>query len=126
MAFSTSWNSSVKPSRQRKYKAEAPLHLRQKLVNVHLSKELRNKHKKRAVAVRKGDKVTVMRGSFAKQSGKVERVDLKRTEIYVNGVERSKRDGTKAKVALHPSNLMITELSMDDKLRQKSLETKAK
>src|SRR3990167_5643116 len=105
--FSTTWKSSVKPSRQRKFRAEAPLHLRQKLVNVHLSKELRGKHKKRAVAIRKGDKVTIMRGSFAKQSGKVERVDLKKTEIYVSGIERSRRDGTKAKIALHPSNLMI-------------------
>ena len=122
--FSTTWKASVKPSRQRKYRAEAPLHLRQKFVNVHISKELRNKHKKRAVAVRKGDKVTVMRGSFAKRTGKVERVDLKKTEIYVNGIERSRRDGTKAPIALHPSNLMITELNMDDKLRQKSLEVK--
>ena len=122
--FSKSWNSSKKPSRQRKYKAEAPLHLRQRMVNVHLSKDLRVKHKKRAVAVRKGDKVTVMNGSFAKHSGKVERVDLKKIEIYVNGIERTKRDGTKTQVTLHPSNLMITELNMEDKLRQKSLEVK--
>ena len=124
MAFSTTWNSSRKPGKQRKYRYEAPLHLRQRFVNVHLSKDLRIKHKKRAVAVRKGDKVIVMRGSFAKHSGKVERVDLKKTEIYVNGVERSKRDGTKTQIALHPSNLAITELNMDDKLRQKSLEVK--
>ena len=124
MEFSTTWKASKKPSRQRKYRAEAPLHTKQKFVNVHISKELRAKYRKRAVAIRKGDKVTVMRGSFAKHTGKVEKVLLKKTEVYVNGVEKTKRDGTKAQVALHPSNLMITELNMDDKLRQKSLEVK--
>ena len=122
--FSKTWNSSKKPSRQRKYRAEAPLHLRQRLVNVHLSKELRSKHKKRAIAVRKGDKVIVMRGAFSKHTGKVERVDLKKTEVYVAGVERTKRDGSKTKIAINPSNLMITELNMEDKLRQKTLEVK--
>ncbi len=122
--FSTTWKSSVKPSRQRKYRAKAPLHLKQKLVNVHLSKELRAKHKKRAVAVRKGDKVAIIKGAFSKQSGKVERVDLKKTEVYVAGIERPRRDGTKAKIAVHPSNLVITELNMEDKIRQKSLEVK--
>ena len=122
--FSKTWNSSKKPSRQRKYRAEAPLHLRQRLVNVHLSKELRAKHKKRAIAVRKGDKVIVMRGSFSKHTGKVEMVDLKKTEIYVAGVERTKRDGSKTKIAINPSNLMITELNLEDKLRQKTLEVK--
>jgi len=42
--------------------------------------------------------------------------------VFVSGVERSKKDGTKALLPLHPSNLIITELSLDDKLRQKILE----
>ena len=38
--------------------------------------------------------------------------------------ELTKRDGTKKLLALHPSNLMITELNLDDKMRQKALERK--
>jgi hypothetical protein len=37
-------------------------------------------------------------------------------------VEYTKKDGTKKMLPLNPSNLMITELNMDDKLRQKILE----
>ena len=122
--FSTSWKSSKKPGKQRKYRAKAPLHVKQNFVHAHLSKDLRKKHGKRNANVRKGDKVKILRGQFRKHEGKVERVDLKKTRVYVSGVELAKRDGTKRQLALHPSNLMITELNMDDKLRQKSLERK--
>jgi ribosomal protein uL24 len=47
---------------------------------------------------------------------------LRKTRVFVNGIEKSKRDGTKKMLALQPSNMMITELNMEDKLRQKILE----
>ena len=65
-----------------------------------------------------------MIGSFRKTEGKVESVRLKDQKIFVAGVEITKRDGSKKKIALNPSNLMITELNMDDKQRQKILERK--
>src|SRR3989338_176397 len=42
--FSTKWKESKQPRKQRKYRANAPLHLRKKFVNVNLSKELRKKY----------------------------------------------------------------------------------
>ena len=48
-------------------------------------------------------------------------VNLKKTLAYVSGIEIAKRDGTKARFPIHPSNLMITELNMDDKMRNKIL-----
>lgn len=122
--FSSSWKKSIQPRKQRKYRYNAPLHIKQKFVNVHLSKELRKKHSKRNMGVRKGDKVKVMRGQFKKKEGKVEQVSLKKTLIYVEGIEITKKDGTKTRYPIHPSNLMVTELNMDDKMRQKSLERK--
>ena len=122
--FSTSWKSSSKPRKQRKYRFSAPLHVKQKFTGSHLSKDLRAKYKKRNVSVRKGDKVKIMRGSFKKHEGKVERVDLKKTRIFVSGAETTKKDGTKKLAAVHPSNLMILEINTEDKLRQKSLEAK--
>ena len=76
------------------------------------------------MGLRKGDKVKVMRGQFKKKEGKVEQVNLKKTLIYVEGIEITKKDGTKTRYPIHPSNLMVTELNIDDKMRQKSLERK--
>lgn len=121
-SFSISWKGSKKPNKQRKYRINAPLHIKQKLASSHLSKELRKKHNKRSIILRKGDKVKVMRGNFKKHQGKVERIELGKTRVYVSGVEYTKKDGTKKMLPLNPSNLMIMELNMDDKLRQKILE----
>ena len=122
--FSTSWKSSRKVSKQRKYRLNAPLHIKQKFTGAHVSKDIRQKIKKRSVDLRKGDKVKVMRGQFKKHEGKVDRVDLKKSLAFVSGVEASKKDGTKRPIGINPSNLMIIELNMDDKLRQKTLESK--
>ena len=85
---------------------------------------MREKYGKRATSVRKGDKVKIMRGKFKKHEGKVERLDLKKSLVFVNGAESTKKDGTKKLLPLDPSNLMITELNLDDKLRQQTLERK--
>ena len=122
--FSSTWKSSKKPRKQRKYRLGAPLHIKQKFVQSHLSNDLRKKYSKRSIGLRKGDKVKIMQGQFKKHEGKIEMIDLKKTRAFVNGVELTKRDGTKRLFALHPSNLMITELNLEDKLRQKILERK--
>src|SRR3990167_9262811 len=115
--FSTSWKSSTQPRKQRKYRYNAPLHVRQKLVHVHLSKELRQKHGSRAMQVRKGDKVKVLRGKFRKQEGKVERVELKRERVFVTGMDYTKKNGTKILVPFQSPNLMIVVLDTADKRR---------
>ena len=122
--FSITWKGSRKKVKQRKYKFNAPLNIKQKFLDSHLSKELSGKYKKRNIGLRKGDKIKVMRGQFRKQEGKVERIDVKRTRVYVSGLELTKKDGTKKLLSLNPSNLMITELNLDDRLRQKILERK--
>lgn len=122
--FSTSWKSSKQPRKQRKYVYNAPLHIKHKLLAAHLSKTLREKLKKRAIPVRKGDKVKVSRGQFAGKEGKISKVMLRKSKVYVDGVEMIKKDGTKVFYPLHPSNLIITELNMDDKRRREALERK--
>ena len=117
--FSSSWKKSKQPRKQRKYRYNAPLHVKQKFVSTHLSKELRKKYKKRNVNLRKGDSVKVMRGQFKNKFGKVDEVDVKKTSVYVEGIETVKRDGTKSRYPIHPSNLIITEVNLDDKMRNK-------
>ena len=75
--FSTSWKASSQPQKQRKFRANAPLHLRKKFVSVNLSKELRKKAGKRNIPVRKEDKVKILRGKFKGKVGKVLEVKLK-------------------------------------------------
>ena len=117
--FSAGWGNSKKPSKQRKYRINAPLHIKQKFVHCHLSKELRKKYNKRNIGLKKGDTVKIARGQFKKHIGKVDRIDLKKTRVYVSGVEITKKDGTKTTYPIHPSNLIITEMNIDDKMRQK-------
>ena len=117
--YSSSWKKSKQPRKQRKYRRNAPLHIKQKFVSSHLSKELRKKYKKRSLNLRKGDSSKVTRGQFKNKSGKVDEVSLKKTSVYISGIEIVKRDGTKARYPIHPSNLIITEVNMDDKMRNK-------
>ncbi|MBW2996076.1 50S ribosomal protein L24 [Candidatus Woesearchaeota archaeon] len=122
--FSKTWKTSKKPGKQRKYRYNAPLHIKNKFLSVHLSKELREKHKKRNTTVRKGDTIKVLRGQFKGKSGKIDRVNLKTTKVYIQGIESTKKDGTKTFYPFTPSNLIIIELNLSDKKRAKSLERK--
>jgi large subunit ribosomal protein L24 len=115
--FSLSWISSKQPRKQRKYKANAPLHLRHRFLSANLSKSLRDKHGKRSAPLRKGDEVLVMRGSFRKKKGKINSVDLKRLRVAIEGINRTKRDGSKSSVYFSPSALQIHSLNLDDKER---------
>ena len=120
-SFSTHWLSSKQPRKQRKYKANAPLHIKHKFLNSNLSKSLRQKHSKRSLPLRKGDEVLVMRGSFKKKKAKIEKIDLKRTRVSLENINRTKKDGTKVAVWFHPSALQIQTLNLEDKERIKKL-----
>ena len=122
--ISLSWRGSKKPKKQRKFRANAPLHVRHRLVKIHLSKQLREKHNRRSMSPRVGDKVKVLRGRFKGKEGALRAVNLKRLKVSVNGLEISKNDGTKVFPLIDPSNLLIVELKLDDKARVKILERK--
>ena len=123
--FSVSWTGSKQPRKQRKFRANAPLHLRRKMISVSLSKNLREKHDKRNFPVRKGDNVSIMRGEFKGKSGKIESVNMKKMKVVIDGIYRTKKDGSKVAVMFEPSNLQIKELVLEDKKRKVSLERKA-
>lgn len=93
-------------------------------MSAHISKELKTKYGKRNVPVRKGDKVKVMRGQFKGRSGEVERVNLKKLKVYVQGMDNIRKDGGKVPYPITPSNLMIIEMKMEDKKRKASVERK--
>ena len=122
--WSNNWKASKKPSKQRKYRINAPLHIKHKFLAAHLSKELKKKYGKRSLPVRKGDKVKIMTGQFRKHVGKILKVDLKKSKVHVEGADLIKKAGGKALYPIHASNLEILELNLDDKERKKILERK--
>ena len=92
-----------------------------KKINVHLSKELREKHKKRAFPVKKDDKVKIMRGNFAGTTGKVLSVSKKEGTLEIEGVQREKADGSKFNAKINASNVKLIEIEASDKWRLKML-----
>lgn len=124
--FSNSWKSSTQPRKQRKYRHNAPSNIRRKFLAVNLAKDLRAKHGARSAKIRSGDKVKILRGNFRSKTGAVDKVDLSNLKVFVVGIEVSKRDGSKAKVPLNPSNLQIVELKLDDKKRKDKFSVKKK
>lgn len=121
-AFSTHWQSSKQPRKQRKFIANAPLHIKHKFLSANLSKELRKKYGKRSLPVRKGDEVLVLRGSFKKKKAKVSTIEPKSTRIALENIQRTKKDGTKVNVWFSPSSLQIQTLNLDDKKRIAALQ----
>lgn len=115
--YSPSWNRSKQPRKQRKYRHNAPLHRRQKMMAAHLAKELRQQHKRRSVALRKGDEVKVMRGEHRGRYGKVEKVDLKVLRVTLDSIKARKASGQEVPVMLEPSNLLILKLELGDRKR---------
>jgi len=122
--WSAKWKSSKQPRKQRKYRAKAPLHARQKMMRAHLSKQLRKEYGKRSSGIRKGDEVIVMRGKYRRISGKIAEVDMKKLKVYVDSAKAKKVSGQEVQAAIDPSNIIITKLNLDDKKRIKSIKRK--
>lgn len=110
------------PRKQRKYRANAPLHVKRKMVSAHLDKELRKKHGIRSIPIRKGDKVVVLRGTHRGKEGSVESVNTGREIVHITGIDLVKKSGSKSFYPIKVSNIMIKELNMADKKRKKKLE----
>ncbi len=112
---------TTQPRKQRKMLFNAPSHIRYKHFSAPLSPSLKASHGIGSLPVRTGDTVRVMRGDRKGLEGKVTSVNRKKYRINVEGITREKVDGTTTLVPLHPSKVMITNLTLDDKWRRESL-----
>ncbi|MBM3228764.1 50S ribosomal protein L24 [Candidatus Pacearchaeota archaeon] len=124
--FSLSWKASKQPRKQRKYVANAPIHLKRKMLSSNLSKELRKKFGKRSISLRKGDVVRILRGKFRGKTGKITKIETKNFKVYVEGIQIKKRDGSKVNVKLNSSNLQIITINDEDKKRNMALQKEKK
>ncbi len=115
---------SSKARKQRRFRFNAPLHERQKFVNAHISKELSAKLgiKKRSIEIRKGDTVKVRSGDQKGKSGKVIKVDLRKSKVSIDGLNVKNAKGKESNILINVSNLYITDLDLSDKLRKEKIE----
>ena len=100
----------------------ASKHLLSKQLGSHLSKDLKEKHHCKSMRVIEGDGVKVLRGEFKGIEGKVTRVSTERRGIAIEGIKREKLKGGNVDIFIHPSNVVITSLNLEDKWRQNRLE----
>jgi len=116
---------STKANKQRKARANAPLHLKKKMVSAHLSSALMSEYNVRSLAVRKGDTVKVLRGAhdFKTSEAKVASVDLKSCKIIIENVTIPKADGTQKPKPVDPSDVMLTKLDLSDPWRKRKLDS---
>ena len=110
------------PHKQRTRQRDAPLHERQKQVRATLSADLREEYGQRNVRVNAGDTVEVLRGDHAGTEGEVLEVDLRDEVIHVEEVTVEKTDGEEVPRPLDASNVRVTELDLEDEVRQERLE----
>jgi large subunit ribosomal protein L24 len=120
-----SMTSSTKAKKQRKARADAPLHKRKRMVSAHLDSALMSEYNVRSMPVRKGDTVKLLRGAedFKVSEAKVASVDLKHLKIIIENITIPKADGTQKPKPVDPSNVVLTKLDLSDPWRKAKLDS---
>jgi large subunit ribosomal protein L24 len=113
---------SKQPHKQRTAQREASLHERHDQVRAHLSEELREEFGQRSVRVNAGDVVRITRGDLAGEEGEVTAVDLRNAEVHVEDATVETADGEEVPRPLDASNLVVTDVDLDDERRARRLE----
>jgi large subunit ribosomal protein L24 len=113
------------PKKQRKRLYKAAHHKRSILLSAHLSTDLRKSYDFRSIPIRTGDRVKIFRGDYKGYEGRVLRVNKKKYQIFIDGINRDKADGTSISVPIHPSKVEVIKLALDDKWRNKILERRS-
>ncbi|NEU55925.1 50S ribosomal protein L24 [Halorussus sp. MSC15.2] len=112
---------SKQPRKQRNQTERASLHERHEQVKATLADDLREEFDVRSVRVNAGDTVEVMRGDFAGEEGEVVDVDLRDAVVHVEDVTLEKADGEEVPRPLDASNLRVTDLDLEDDVREARL-----
>ena len=119
--WSKFWKSSTQRRKQRKYIHRSPLHIKGKFLNVNLSSDLRKEYGIRSFRTRKDDFVKVCAGQFKEKTGKIVRVSLIKSKVYIEKLTTKKNDGTTTLYPIHPSNIKILKFDLKDNLREEKL-----
>ncbi len=117
--------SSVQPRKQRKYRYNAPIHVKGAFLHAPLATDLREKYGKRSFRVVTGDTVKILRGEYAGTEGVVDKIDVQNSKFLVHGVSIKKANGEEVSRPIDPSKVMITKLNTKDAIRMARLEVRA-
>ena len=115
---------NTKPSTVRKHQRNAPVQVRRRYISAPLSPNLKTQYGARTMPVIENDTVAITKGDRKLTEGKVLRVNTKSSRIYVEGVTRTRLDGSTVQIPIRAENVMITKLDLDDDWRKKILERK--
>lgn len=115
----------TKPSTARKRMYNAPNHVKRRFISAPLSPSLRAEHGTRSMPVVQDDTVSITKGDRKLSEGRVLRVDVDDCRIYVEGVTRTRMDGSTVQIPIKPANVMITRLNLNDQWRRRILERKS-
>ncbi len=106
--------SSKAPKKQRRRIYKSPLHSRRNMLKCRLDDFLREEYGVRSMRIKKGDLVRIMRGQFRDTEGKVIAVDYRNIRVHLENATVTRADGKEAQIPMHPSNLMLVKLELDD------------
>ena len=120
--------SSKQPRKQRLARYTAPYHRRHREMSSPIDKGLRERQLSRgfmyprAMPVKKGDRVMIVRGEGkSKSTTAISLVDRKARKVYVEGFTYFKSDGTELQRPIDASNLVIINPDWSDIRRRKIL-----
>ncbi len=120
--------SSKQPRKQRLAHYTAPYHRRHREMSTPIDRGLRERQLARgfmyprAIPVRKGDRVLIVRGEGkGSNASKVAKIDRKARKVYVEGFTYFKSDGTELQRPIDASNLVIINPDWSDIRRRKLL-----
>ena len=120
--------SSKQPRKQRLARYTAPYHRRHREMSAPIDRGLRERQLARgfmyprAIPVRKGDRVLIVRGEGkGNNAAKVAKIDRKARKIYIEGYTYFKSDGTELQRPVDASNLVIINPDWSDIRRRKLL-----
>lgn len=119
--------TSSKPKKQRHFRYNAPMHIKQHFMHAHVDKSLKTKLsiKKRSIQISKGDTVKVMSGGNKGKSGKVTLVNMRKGLVYIDSLKKKTTKGKEYSVGINSSNVYITDLNLTDKVRAAKLNLQA-
>ena len=114
-----------KPSTARKHRFNASNQKRRKFISAPLSPSLRAEHGTRSMSVIVDDTVSITKGDRKLSEGRVLRVNVADKKIYIEGVTRTRMDGSTVQIPIRAENVMITRLNLNDQKRREILERKS-
>ena len=113
--------SSRSPRRQRRALYTAPTSERRRRMTALLSRELRQRFRRRNLPLRKGDTVRVLSGSYAGREERVAKISRRGYSVTLENVTLKTAEDKLKPLGLRPAHLVITRLNLADPWRRRSL-----